>query len=48
MYSNSLDCLIYPSALEVGEVALFEVTHNLNLPFIILSTVILIISILTG
>jgi NADH-quinone oxidoreductase subunit M len=40
--------LSYPSAIELGGVTLFEANHNLNLPFILLSTTVLIIALLTA
>lgn len=40
--------LLYPSALQFGDITLFEITNNLNLPFIILSTFVLIIAVLTA
>jgi hypothetical protein len=39
---------IYPMAIQFGNVNLFEVTNNLNLPFIILSTFVLLTPILTA
>ena len=42
------DIEIYPSAFQLGEINLFELTNNLNLPFLILSSFVLIISVLTS
>jgi len=38
----------YPVAIKVGNLVLFEVSHNLSLPFVILSTFVLIVSMLTA
>ena len=42
------DLEIYPAAIQLGDINLFEVTNNLNLPFIILSTFVLLISLLAA
>jgi len=42
------DIVLFPTAIQLGEINLFEVSTNLNLPFIILSSFILIVSILTA
>lgn len=42
------DYEIYPVAIQLGDINLFEVTNNLNLPFIILSTFVLLMSLLTA
>ena len=39
---------IYPGTFQLGDINLFELSNNLNLPFIILSTFILIIALLTA
>lgn len=44
--TNELE--IYPSAIQVGNINLFEINNNLSLPFIILSTFVLVISLLTA
>jgi NADH-quinone oxidoreductase subunit M len=38
---------LYPGAIQSGDIMLFEIANNLNLPFLILSSFVLIISILT-
>jgi NADH-quinone oxidoreductase subunit M len=43
-----MDYEIYPVAIQLGDINLFEITNNLNLPFIILSTFVLLISLLTA
>jgi NADH-quinone oxidoreductase subunit M len=38
---------LFPKSIQLGEVNLFEITNNLNMPFLILSSFIIIISLLT-
>lgn len=44
--TNELE--IYPSAIQLGSINIFEINNNLSLPFIILSTFVLAISLLTA
>lgn len=44
---NSLSQVSYPSSIDFNGVSVFELTHNLGLPFIILSSSILIVAFLT-
>jgi NADH-quinone oxidoreductase subunit M len=44
--SNALE--IYPSAIQLGSINLFELNNNLSLPFIILSTFVLLLSLITA
>lgn len=44
--SNEIE--IYPSAIQFGNINFFELNNNLSLPFIILSTFVLLISLLTA
>jgi len=46
-YISSLDSLIYPASLAIGDTVAFEI-NSINLPFIILTTFVLIIALLTG
>jgi NADH-quinone oxidoreductase subunit M len=42
------DWVLYPSAIKIGNINLFEVSNNLSLPLIMLSSFVLIISVLTA
>lgn len=39
---------LYPSAIQLGDINLFEINDNLSLPFIILSTFVLLMALLTA